>query len=108
MRPLPLLLLLTLPLCDADDPDHTGLVASPAMLLSPDVPLTLPLRFWANSRKSALKPRRRDLHEPTLLSLLGQDYDARWMRTAKYNNKPVRQLLILFLIATLPSRAGGL
>ncbi|XP_054287195.1 noggin-like isoform X1 [Macrosteles quadrilineatus] len=71
--------------CVAEDPDHTGLVASPALLLGPDMPLTLPLKFWANSRRSALKPRRRDLHEPTLLTLLGQDYDPRWMRTARHN-----------------------
>ncbi|KAG8274392.1 noggin-like [Homalodisca vitripennis] len=79
--------LLLLGACQAADPDHTGLVASPALLLGPDMPLTLPLKFWANSRKSALKPRRRDLHEPTLLTLLGQDYDPKWMRSARHATK---------------------
>lgn len=92
------LVLTLLHLCAAEDPDHLGLVASPAMLLGPDTPLTLPLRFWANSRKSALKPRRRDLHEATLLTLLGQDYDPRWMRTNRLSNKPVSRSYLSFIL----------
>ncbi|PNF18084.1 hypothetical protein B7P43_G03314 [Cryptotermes secundus] len=56
-------------------PDSTGLVGTPPA----EKPL-LPLKFWANPRKSPLKPRRRDLDEPTLLRLMGQDFDSRWMR----------------------------
>lgn len=85
----PWTLLLFACLCGADNPDHLGLKASPALLIGPDSPLTLPLKFWANSRKSALKPRRRDLHEATLLNLLGHDYDPRWMRTARHINNQV-------------------
>uniref|UniRef100_A0A1B6D1N5 Noggin n=1 Tax=Clastoptera arizonana TaxID=38151 RepID=A0A1B6D1N5_9HEMI len=63
--------------------DNTGLIASPAQLLDPDNPLIdqLPLKFWENSRNSPLKPRRKDLHEPTLLNLLGQDFDSHWMKS---------------------------
>nr|CAD7598841.1 unnamed protein product [Timema genevievae] len=57
-------------------PDNTGLVGAPP---APDRPL-LPLRFWENPRKSPLKPRRKDLDEPTLLRLMGQDFDSKWMR----------------------------
>jgi hypothetical protein len=56
-------------------PDSTGLVGTPPA----EKPL-LPLKFWANPRKSPLKPRRKDLDEPTLLRLMGQDFDSRWMR----------------------------
>jgi hypothetical protein len=56
-------------------PDSTGLVGVPPA----EKPL-LPLKFWANPRKSPLKPRRRDLDEPTLLRLMGQDFDSKWMR----------------------------
>ncbi|KDR14442.1 Noggin-2 [Zootermopsis nevadensis] len=56
-------------------PDSTGLVGTPPA----DRPL-LPLKFWANPRKSPLKPRRKDLDEQTLLKLMGQDFDSRWMR----------------------------
>jgi hypothetical protein len=56
-------------------PDSTGLVGTPPA----ERPL-LPLKFWANPRKSPLKPRRKDLDEPTLLKLMGQDFDSRWMR----------------------------
>ncbi|XP_066991007.1 noggin-2-like [Anabrus simplex] len=47
---------------------------------SPDKP-TLPFKLWARSPKSPLKPRQRDLHEPTLSRLLGADLEPRWMRT---------------------------
>ncbi len=40
-------------------------------------------QVWANTGKSALKPRKQDLHEPNLMTLIGGDYDHRWMRTHK-------------------------
>lgn len=40
-------------------------------------------QVWANPGKSALRPRKQDLHESNLLKLLGTDYDHRWMRTNK-------------------------
>ncbi|XP_039284201.1 noggin-1-like [Nilaparvata lugens] len=64
-----------------DSIDSTGLVGtSPALLLGST---QLPLQFWSNMRKSALKPRRRDLHEPTLKNILGHDYDALWMKSVR-------------------------
>lgn len=74
-----------------DDIDNTGLVASPAQLLGPDTPLIhhLPLKFWENSRNSPLKPRRKDLHETTLLNLLGHDFDSRWMKSARLQDTKV-------------------
>ncbi|RZF39587.1 hypothetical protein LSTR_LSTR001108 [Laodelphax striatellus] len=74
-----LLALVGAALCDSID--STGLVGtSPALLLGSS---QLPLQFWSNMRKSALKPRRRDLHEATLRNILGHDYDARWMKSAR-------------------------
>ncbi|KAK7592830.1 hypothetical protein V9T40_007582 [Parthenolecanium corni] len=40
-------------------------------------------QVWANPRKSALRPRKQDLHESNLLKLLGNDYDHRWMKISK-------------------------
>ena len=57
-------------------PDSTGLVGTP-----PADRTLLPLKFWANPRKSPLKPRGKDLEVSTLLLLMGQDFDPRWMRT---------------------------
>ncbi|XP_063229116.1 uncharacterized protein LOC134534565 [Bacillus rossius redtenbacheri] len=53
-------------------PDNTGLVGD-------DSPL-LPLRFWANTQRSQVKPRRKDLDEATLLRLMAHDFDSKWMR----------------------------
>lgn len=64
---------------------------SPFMLLgSPEMENSktqASFQMWANPRKSAMKPRKRDLHEPKLMLLLGNDYDHRWMR--KNKDKPV-------------------
>ena len=72
-------------------PDSTGLVGTPPA----DRPL-LPLKFWANPRKSPLKPRSKDLEESALLRLMGQDFDPRWMRSGDYSHShkqvPVRWL----------------
>lgn len=62
-------------------PDSTGLVGTPPA----DRPL-LPLKFWANPRKSPLKPRSKDLEESTLLRLMGQDFDPRWMRSGDHSH----------------------
>jgi hypothetical protein len=73
---------------------------SPALLLATERTLPhhlLPLKFWANPRQSALKPRKRDLHEPTLLGLLGHDYDHRWMRTS---TKPSQAVSTRFSFAS--------
>ncbi|XP_075225570.1 noggin-like isoform X2 [Lycorma delicatula] len=71
----------SLPVVSSDTKDSTGLVGtSPALLLGST---QLPLQFWANPRKSALKPRKRDLHEPTLMALLGPDFDSRWMKKSR-------------------------
>ncbi|KAK7788358.1 hypothetical protein R5R35_007935 [Gryllus longicercus] len=59
----------------ATSPDSAGLVGS-----SPDKP-TLPFKLWARSPKTVVKPRRRDLREADLRLQLGDDFDARWMRT---------------------------
>ncbi|KAJ9591537.1 hypothetical protein L9F63_001891 [Diploptera punctata] len=61
-------------------PDSTGLVGT-----QPGEKPLLPLKFWANPRKSPLKPRRKDLDEQTLLRLMDQDYDSRWMRRTPPN-----------------------
>jgi len=72
-------------------PDSTGLVGTPPA----DRPL-LPLKFWANPRKSPLKPRSKDLEESALLRLMGQDFDPRWMRSGDHSHPhkqvPVRRL----------------
>lgn len=62
-------------------PDSTGLVGTPPA----DRPL-LPLKFWANPRKSPLKPRSKDLEESALLRLMGQDFDPRWMRSGDHSH----------------------
>ncbi|XP_026285386.1 noggin-2-like [Frankliniella occidentalis] len=61
-------------------PDGTGLVGGP-----PDRPLQqlLPLKMWANPRRSQLRPRRKDLREDTLLNILGEDYQPGWMRWSR-------------------------
>lgn len=51
-------------------------------------------QVWANPGKSALRPRKQDLHESNLLKLLGNDYDHRWMRTSK--DKPNGNVSIIF------------
>lgn len=60
---------------------------SPLLLLgSPEVDTSkvqFSLKVWQNPRKSAYKPRKRDLHEPKLLLLMGNDYDHKWMRKTK-------------------------
>lgn len=66
-------------------PDGTGLVGGPLHLDRQDRqdrPL-LPLKMWANPRRSQLRPRRKDLHEDTLLGVLGNDYQPGWMRYSR-------------------------
>lgn len=57
---------------------------SPLMLMASQETETskmqFPFKVWQNPRKSAFKPRKRDLHEPKLLLLMGDDYDHKWMR----------------------------
>ncbi|XP_069702664.1 noggin-1-like [Periplaneta americana] len=68
-------------------PDSTGLVGTP-----PGEKPLLPLKFWENPRKSPLKPRRKDLDEPTLLRLMGQDFDSRWMRRTPPSNTHIQDV----------------
>ncbi|KAK3931818.1 Noggin-2, partial [Frankliniella fusca] len=63
-------------------PDGTGLVGGPLALDRPLQQL-LPLKMWANPRRSQLRPRRKDLHEDTLLNILGEDYQPGWMRWSR-------------------------
>lgn len=57
-------------------PDNTGLVG---VTPETDNPLTA-FKFWPITSKSPVKPRKKDLHEATLMHLMGQDFDPRWMR----------------------------
>uniref|UniRef100_A0A8D8QDQ3 Noggin-3 n=1 Tax=Cacopsylla melanoneura TaxID=428564 RepID=A0A8D8QDQ3_9HEMI len=44
----------------------------------------LPLdNIWANERKPKVKPRKKDLFEPKLMALLGNDYETRWMKKSR-------------------------
>lgn len=68
-------------------PDSTGLVGG----LLDGRPL-LALNLWANQRRAQLKPRRRDMHEASLLKLLGADYQPGWMRRSREGGSQVSTL----------------
>ncbi|XP_046994010.1 uncharacterized protein LOC124606089 [Schistocerca americana] len=58
-------------------PDNTGLVGVP-----PERDHAPSLNFWVGAPKPPVRPRRKDLHDETLLRRLGSDFDPRWMRRA--------------------------
>lgn len=74
-----LLVLLVLTPTHADEGGSAVAGALGALRVGPLQQL-LPLRMWANPRRSALRPRRRDMREDTLRALLGSDFQPGWMR----------------------------
>lgn len=75
------------PLCTGVSPDSTGLVGTPYYY---DMAGRYPApKFWANPRDSALKPRRRDRDPHLLMLRMGSDFDPRWMRRTKREDKVI-------------------
>ncbi|XP_014242927.1 noggin-like [Cimex lectularius] len=63
---------------------------SPDLLLVPrDSPTAiLPLSLWANPRQAIFRPRKRDLHQSTLLAALQPHYEPQWMCLTKPQKPP--------------------
>lgn len=84
---LTLLSMIEIGTCNGNKYGESIVGTSPILLLDgPNVEtskIQLPFKVWANPKRSAQKPKKRDLHEQKLLQLLGSDYDQRWMRNSK-------------------------